>query len=58
MLSDALVVVAKLVDVFDGLGIPYLVGGLLASSLYGIPRATNDVDFMAHVKPIHVEPLT
>ena len=58
MLSDPLVVVATLADVFDRLGIPYLVGGSLASSLYGIPRATNDADLVADVKLKHVEPLT
>lgn len=33
MVSDSLVVVAALADVFDGLGIPYLVGGSLAPSM-------------------------
>jgi hypothetical protein len=42
--SDPLKVTRKLVTVLDELGIPYLVGGSLASSLYGIPRATQDVD--------------
>ena len=58
MLSDPLIVVARLADTFDELVIPYLVGGSLASSLYGIPRATNDVDLMADVKLVHIEPLT
>lgn len=47
MVSDPLIVVASLADIFDELGIPYLVGGSLASSLYGIPRATQDAGFMA-----------
>jgi hypothetical protein len=58
MVSDPLVVVAALADAFDGLGIPYLVGGSLASSLYGVPRATQDADLMADVKRQHIEPLT
>jgi len=33
--------------VLDGLEIPYLVGGSLASSLYGIPRSTHDADVVA-----------
>ena len=57
MLADPLVVVAKLADVFDELRIPYLVGGSLASSVYGIPRATNDVDLLADVKRPHLHPL-
>ena len=31
---------------FERLGIPYVVGGSLASSLHGIPRATQDVDIV------------
>lgn len=54
--SDPLVVVARLADLFDQLSIPYLVGGSLASSVYGIPRATNDVDLVADIRPMHVRP--
>jgi hypothetical protein len=39
---------------FERLGIPYLIGGSLASSLHGIPRATQDVDFVALMKLPHV----
>lgn len=56
MSSDPLVVVARLADVFDQLGIRYLVGGSLASSVYGIPRATNDVDLVADIRRMHVRP--
>src|SRR2546428_9994529 len=58
MVSDPLVVVVALADIFDQLGIPYLVGGSLASSLYGIPRATQDADLMADLRISQVEPLT
>ena len=57
MLSDPLIVVARLADIFDELGIPYFVGGSLASSVHGVPRATNDVDLAAAVKRAHVAPL-
>jgi hypothetical protein len=33
-----------------------LVGGSLASSLHGIPRATQDVDMVAGLKPQHEAP--
>jgi len=36
------------------LDIPYLVGGSLASSLHGTPRATQDVDLVAAVRHEHV----
>jgi len=49
MLTDPLHVVQKAVKVFDILKINYLIGGSLASSLYGIPRATQDVDIVADI---------
>jgi hypothetical protein len=35
----------------ERLGIPYLIGGSIASSLYGEPRSTNDVDFVIDIRP-------
>lgn len=58
MLSEPVVVVAKLASVFDGLKIRYVVGGSVASSVYGIPRATQDVDLVAEIKLPHVEAFT
>jgi len=52
MLSEPILVVERLVRAFDDLGIPYLVGGSLASSFYGIPRATQDVDLVAGIKQL------
>jgi hypothetical protein len=50
MLSDPLLVVSTIARVFDDLGIRYLVGGSLASSIYGVPRATQDVDLVADLR--------
>jgi hypothetical protein len=36
---------------FEQLGIPYLIGGSVASTLYGEPRGTLDADFTAHLEP-------
>jgi len=55
MLSEPVHVVAKLARVFDTLGIRYVVGGSLASSVYGIPRATQDVDLVADLQLTHVD---
>ena len=41
----------------ERLGIPYLIGGSLASSLHGIPRATQDVDLVAALEEAHISPL-
>ena len=56
MLSEPLLVVARLARTLDDLGIRYLVGGSLASSLYGVPRATQDVDLVADIDPTQAEP--
>jgi hypothetical protein len=58
MFSEPVLVVAKLAQVFDDLNISYLVGGSVASSVYGIPRATQDVDLVADIKLPHMEAIT
>ncbi|MBL8600826.1 MAG: hypothetical protein JNK72_02785 [Myxococcales bacterium] len=58
MLSEPVLVVAEIARVFDALGIRYVVGGSVASSLYGVPRATQDVDLVADVHLSHVDALT
>lgn len=54
MLSEPLLVVSRLAAVLDRLGVPYLVGGSLASSVFGVPRATQDVDLVADLRREHV----
>lgn len=50
-LPEALEATLQVAAVLEGLGIPYLVGGSLASSLHGIPRATADADLLACLTP-------
>ena len=57
MLSEPLLVVAMVAAVLETLGVPYVVGGSLASSLHGIPRATQDVDLVAQLRSGHGERL-
>ncbi len=57
MTSEPILVVARLARAFDDLGIPYLVGGSLASSVYGTPRANQDVDLVADITMTHVDAL-
>ena len=40
--------------VLERLGIPYLVGGSVASTLYGEPRTTMDVDLAVQLAPAQV----
>ena len=44
-----------LVEVFEQLGIPYHIGGSVASSIYGIPRSTLDVDCVAAFRPEQIK---
>lgn len=46
-------VLAILEQALSGLNITYVVGGSIASSIYGIPRSTNDVDILAKLEPHH-----
>lgn len=39
----------------DGLGVAWAIGGSFASTVYGEPRATNDVDVVASLRREHVE---
>ena len=48
-MDEILEITLNVVETFERLGIPCLVGGSLASSLYGIPRATQDVDIVARL---------
>jgi hypothetical protein len=41
---------------FDRLGVPYFLGGSMASSAHGVYRATNDADFIADLRLEHVKP--
>jgi hypothetical protein len=41
----------------ERLGIPYAVGGSLASSLHGVMRSTLDVDIVADMRIEHIQPL-
>jgi hypothetical protein len=55
--ADLLAALEPVVAVFDRLGIDYQLGGSVASSVYGMARATMDVDLVAAVAPEHVEPI-
>jgi hypothetical protein len=57
VLADPIAVTLLVAEVLEHLQIPYLVGGSLASSLQGIPRATHDVDLVTDLRLEHVGPL-
>jgi hypothetical protein len=57
MLSEPIQVTLKVVDAFNRLEIPYLIGDSLASAVHGIVRATMDADLVADIQPKQVPPL-
>jgi len=52
--KELIAAVEPVVKVFNQLGILYYIGGSIASSVYGMPRATQDVDLVTNLKPQHV----
>jgi hypothetical protein len=55
--SDVVAAVGPVADALDGLGVPYFLGGSLASSTHGIARASIDADVIAALRIEHVDPL-
>lgn len=48
---------ARVIGALEAEGIPYMLTGSLASSLYGEPRATNDVDVVIDPSPTALDRL-
>lgn len=53
-MDEILEITIHVARTLDRLGVPYLIGGSLASSLHGIPRSTQDVDIVAELTQSHV----
>jgi hypothetical protein len=53
--DEAFKVVLEVARVLEDAGVPYAVGGSLASSLWGIPRSTQDADLVADLRSHHVQ---
>ena len=49
-LPESLRVALQVVDALDQLGIRYHLGGSYASSIHGIPRQTQDIDFVVDLR--------
>jgi hypothetical protein len=56
MLPEPIAVTVKVTRLLEKLGIPYLIGGSLASTLYGMVRTTQGSDIVADMRPEHVQP--
>jgi hypothetical protein len=57
MLTEQIAVTLTVADALEALGVPYAIGGSLASALHGVMRATMDADLVADLRPEHVAPL-
>jgi hypothetical protein len=56
MLPEPIAATIQVTTVLEKLGIPYLVGGSLASTIHGLVRTTQDSDLVAELRPEHIEP--
>jgi hypothetical protein len=57
MLTEPIAVTMKVVDVLETLGIPYFIGGSMATAVHGVARATMDVDLVADLESRQIGPL-
>jgi hypothetical protein len=57
MISEQIAVTLLVIDALEKLGVRYLIGGSLASAIYGVPRATMDADLVADLRMENAEPL-
>ena len=54
--SDIVDALTPVIEAFEALAVPYLVGGSVATSVYGVPRSTLDVDVVAAMTADAVDP--
>jgi hypothetical protein len=58
MQSEALAAQEELALMLDRLGVPFVVGGSLASGAWGEPRSTHDIDILIRIEASQVNALT
>ena len=56
MQNEPIEVTLRVTAVLENLGVPYLIGGSLASTLHGMIRTTQDSDIIAEMHPEHIRP--
>ena len=55
--AEPIIVTLRVTAELERMGVEYLVGGSLASSVHGLPRTTQDVDLVARIAGRHVNDL-
>lgn len=58
MQDEPISIMQFVADLFERLGIQYVIGGSMASAYYGVGRSTLDVDFVADVRPDQIAELS
>ncbi len=53
MPSEPIAATLLVIDALERLGVPYLIGGSLASAVHGVARATLDADVVTDLQPEH-----
>lgn len=53
-MSDPIEIALIVAGIFERLGVPYAIGGSLASSFHGESRSTQNVDFIADLQPANL----
>jgi hypothetical protein len=56
MLPEPIAATIKVTATLEELGVPYLIGGSLASTIHGLVRTTQDSDLVADLQPEHIQP--
>jgi hypothetical protein len=56
VLLEPAAVTLLVTEALEALGVPYLIGGSLASTVHGLVRTTQDTDLVADLRPEHVTP--
>lgn len=57
MTPDVLDIALAVARALEEIGVPYFIGGSVASSLQASARSTNDVDFVVRMEPEHAQAL-
>jgi hypothetical protein len=55
MQNELIEVTLRVTGILEELGIPYMIGGSLASTLYGMIRTTQDSDIITEMGPEHIQ---
>jgi hypothetical protein len=53
--TDPVEAALQVIQALEALGVPYLIGGSLASTVHGMVRTTQDADLVAELRPEHAD---